>query len=157
MDPEECAEMHVDKHVVKMILETTQLLCSAHHVSGNKTNFVPMYKLTHKNHPCSIWVRKSTHNYIWLVRLGKALCKEYTRRYNRIHKCESYIEELFMNLPDVPCDDGFTTPPQAMPDKYKNTNYIIAYRKYYMFDKSHIHSWKTREPPMFIVRKKLIS
>ena len=138
--PRICAQMHLDKHVIKMILETAQLLCSAHYMSNS--TFKPCYKLTHKNHPSSIWCRTSKANYEWLCQLGLELCYEYTFRYGKIHKCEPIILELSQNIPPIP-DKGFTTPAQAMPDIYKDKNDPIeAYRAYYFFDKNYIHSWK---------------
>lgn len=152
----QCAQMHVDKHVVKMITEGTQLLCSAHHLHPNKRlDFKPPHKLTHKNHPCSMWVRESLSNYMWLVELSKELCKEYTYRYGKIHKCEAYIDNLKKNKPDIP-DIGFKTPKLAMPEMYKydteNIDDIIeCYRQYYYFEKQHLLSWKKRNIPDFIL------
>ena len=57
-DPFKAAEYQCDKHVVKMVLETAQLLCSAHETAP--------YKRTHYNHPCAIWTRSSLSNYMWL-------------------------------------------------------------------------------------------
>ena len=61
LDVKKCAEYHVDKHVVKMILESAQLLCGVHHIVSPDNVNIP-YKLSHKNHPCSIWTRKSLSN-----------------------------------------------------------------------------------------------
>jgi len=144
IDPKTCAEMHVDKHVVKMILELAQLLCSAHHLSNSE--YEPPYKLTHKNHPSSIWTRSSKDNYIWLVCLAKELCKEYTYRYGKTHKTETYIDDLAQNIPPLP-ETGFTQPLQAMPDEYKEKDSIDAYRNYYFYAKKHLHSWKKRQKP----------
>ena len=113
-------------------------------------------KLTHKNHPSSIWTRESLSNYNWLVELTKELCKEYTYRYGKIHKCEKdYLQILEENKPDIP-DIGLTTPKQAMPDTYKiNTNNIEdsieAYRQYYFFEKNSMFSWKKRTKPEWII------
>jgi hypothetical protein len=146
--PQVCAQMHIDKHVIKMILETTQLLCSAHHMTNlnentpcNTPRYIPCYKLTHKNHPSSIWTRESKENYKWLCELGKELCKEYTYRYGKVHKCQSYIEDLAHHIPNLP-DLEFTQPRQAMPNMYKDDDSIEAYRQYYFFGKMNIHSWK---------------
>jgi hypothetical protein len=93
-DPKTCAQMHVDKHAVKMILESVQLLCSAHHLHPNGED-LKLMKLTHKNHPSSIWTRESLSNYKWLLELTKELCKEYTYRYGKVHKCETeYLQIL---------------------------------------------------------------
>jgi hypothetical protein len=151
--PKICAQMHLDKHVIKMILETAQLLCSAHYMV-ERTSYIPCYKLTHKNHPSAKWVRESKGNYEWLCQLGIELCKEYTYRYGKIHKCEKYIEDLSRNIPPLP-DLGFTKPAQAMPDMYRDKDAVEAYRAYYFFDKMYIHSWKgkinSRNVPYWIV------
>ena len=146
-DPEKCAQMHLDKHVVKMILESTQILCSVHH--SIESEYKPMYKLTHKNHPCCIWARESLSNYIWLCKLAIELCKEYTYRYGKVHKCEEYIVELMDNLPKIE-DKGFTNPARAMPDGYKEDDVVISYRNYYFYDKKRIHSWKKRGSPEWL-------
>lgn len=142
-----CAKMHLDRHVVKMILETCQLLCTTHHVT--ESEYIPPYKPTHKNHPCTIWVRESIDNYKWLVEFGLELSKEYTYRYGKTHKCEAYIRELGKNIPNLP-NIGFTKPAQAMPDIYKCDDSIKAYRQYYFFEKYDLHSWKKRDVPKWI-------
>jgi hypothetical protein len=134
-----------------MILETTQLLCSVHHII--ESDYKPCYKLTHKNHPSARWVRESKSNYEWLCQLGVELCKEYTYRYGKTHKCEQYILDLAKHVPLLP-NLGFTTPVQAMPDIYKDKDAVEAYRAYYFFEKMYIHSWKgkvnSRVIPMWI-------
>lgn len=155
LNQQKCAKWHVDKHVIKMILESIQLLCSAHHVCPNKNNsYKPVYKLTHENHPCSKWVRESVSNYKWLVKLSKELCYEYTYRYEKTHKSEQYINDLENNIPDIK-DIGFTNPNQVMDDMYKSNNneiddIIDAYKNYYYFEKYNLHSWKKRSIPEFI-------
>jgi hypothetical protein len=143
-----CAIMHVDRHVVKMILELCQLLCTAHHMTESK--YIPPYKMTHKNHPCAIWVRESSSNYKYTVTLGLELCKEYSYRYGKTHKCESYIKELEKNIPPIP-DKGFTPPAQAMPDMYKSKDAVESYRAYYYFEKTNLFNWKKRPVPDWIV------
>lgn len=134
--------MHCDKHVVKMILETCQMLCAVWHIVDPEHKiYEPPYKLAHKNHPCTIWVRTSLGNYKWLCQLGLELCKEYTYRYGKTHACEKYIITLSEQVPPIP-DDGFTTPAQAMPDMYKDHDAVEAYRMYYFFDKNSMLCWK---------------
>lgn len=141
-DPKTCAQMHVDKHVIKLILETVQLLCSAWHmIDPEHEMYEPCYKLTHKNHPSAIWTRQSQANYEWLCLLGLALCEEYTYRYHKTHKCEEYIRDLYENVPPIP-NVPFTQPTPAMPDQYKYKDSIEAYREYYFFCKADLHSWK---------------
>lgn len=79
LDPVQAAKWHTDRHCVKMILESAQLLCSVFHMQGIDAP----YKLTHKNHPCAVWARESYSNFIWLLNLFEALCEEYTVRYGR--------------------------------------------------------------------------
>ena len=148
-DVRKCAEYHCDKHVVKMILETAQLLCSAHHTTPQVTTEVP-YKLSHKNHPCSIWVRESLTNYLYLCELGLELCKEYTYRYEKRHKSQDVIEWCVTNKVNI-CDKGLTEPPKAMPDEYKVKDVVDSYRNYYIGAKKTFASWKKREIPFWFI------
>lgn len=133
----------VDKHVVKMPLETAQLLCSAAIINGG----VAPYKLTHAKHPCTIWTTNSLGNFQWLREYGIALCAEYTHRYGKVHKCEQIIKNLvaanFANR-------NFYDPPQCMPDIYKNDDTVQAYRNYYSQGKSHLFKWSGRDRPEWI-------
>jgi hypothetical protein len=145
-DVKKCAEYHVDKHVVKMILETAQLLCSVQHLNGNVSKEEIPYKMTHKNHPCAIWARETLPNYLYLCELGLALGDEYTFRYGKKHKSIEVIKWCLVNRPNIP-DTEFTTPPLAMPDEYKVDDFVESYRKYYRGAKSDLASWKLREIP----------
>jgi hypothetical protein len=147
-DTKKCAEYHCDKHVVKMILETAQLLCSTHWVIGSEAP----YKLSHKNHPCSIWVRESLSNYLYLCDLGLELCKEYTYRYGKRHKSQDVIEWCLTNKPNI-SDTEFTEPPKAMPDEYKVNNVIESYRNYYIGAKKDFAKWKNRNIPEWFSNK----
>ena len=141
--PEFAAKYQCDKHVVKMVLETAQLLCSAHETAP--------YKRTHYNHPCAIWTRSSMGNYDWLVRHGLALAREYTFRYNKIHKSTEVIEWAMLNKPNI-LDLGLLPFAQAMPDQYKNPNDAVsAYRNYYMNEKARIATWTKTETPYWYV------
>jgi len=145
-EPRLCAQYHVDKHVVKMIVETAQLLSTTHWVSGGEGP----YRQTHKNHPSAIWTRSNKSNYIWLCELGMELCKEYTHRYGKTHKTQQHLEWLSTNIPNIP-EGEFTQPTLAMPDTFICDDNILAYRKYYTHGKKHLHSWKKREQPKFIL------
>ena len=144
-DVKKCAQYHCDKHVVKMILETAQLLCGVHHMTDQVTDQVP-YKLSHKNHPCAIWSRESLSNYLYLCDLGLELCKEYTYRYGKRHKSQDVIEWCVTNKPNI-CDKEFTEPARAMPNEYKVDSVVESYRNYYIGEKSKIAVWKNREIP----------
>lgn len=167
-----CARAHFDKHVVKMILEYCQLLSAAWFILNEQEAIVHItqnniYKPTHKNHPCSVWVRQHINNYNYVARLGLELCKEWRYRYNhpntRLHAAEHKLIFLINNPPiniptfiivKVPSNPKmFTLPmPQAMPDecKYKKKNSVHscvkAYRKYYTsIHKEHLVSWTIKK------------
>lgn len=88
--PAQCAAYLDDKRVVKMCLETTQMLCTALNEHGCEAP----YKSTHVNHPSNVWARQTRKNWLWLHEHGIALCKEYTRRYDKVHKCEGILNEI---------------------------------------------------------------
>jgi len=132
--PKLAAEYQYNKHVVKMILETAQLLCTAHHELGTTVD-IP-YKATHKNHPSAIWVRSSAEAYMWAYEHMLALGTEYTRRYNKEHltitKCRDVLYTLPMNI----SNEDYKQPPQCMPDEYKVANdSVSAYWNYYENEK----------------------
>ena len=142
------AQAHVDKHIVKMPLETAQLLCTARHELGEDADTIP-YRKTHANHPCSKWVRESLSNYIWLCRFGLELCKEYTYRYGKTHKCQAVINDCLNKIPNIEREDK-TEHAQAMDEEYRLSDPVLAYRNYYNKAKSHLHSWKNRPVPVWI-------
>jgi len=170
-DPQICAEMHNNKHCVKMILEYAQLLSTAHRVldgtlierlsaSGRKQKAYvladyresALYSATHINHPSAIWVRKTHQNYIWLTELLEELCYEYTYRYEKTHKVErdGLLKVLRTNLPaNIPIGP-FTAPTPAMPDDVKVPgNSLASYRNYYNKNKTHLANWKNRPVPQW--------
>jgi hypothetical protein len=169
-NPKTCAEMHVDKHCVKMILEYAQLLSTAHRVldgtisvglsaSGRKkTSYVIndardgiLYSATHINHPSAIWVRQSEQNYRWLFTLFCELLKEYTYRYGKLHACEKLVTTLGRPPKNIDMDKQFTEPTPAMPDHYKVAgDSIQSYKNYYLGDKTRMFSWKNRPTPSWI-------
>jgi hypothetical protein len=152
-DVKKCAQYHVDKHVVKMILETAQLLCGVHHVSESR--YIIPYKLSHKNHPCSIWARKSLPNYLYLCELGLELCEEYTYRYGKRHKSQDVIEWCLIHKPNIP-DIGFTEPAKAMPDEYKvGYSVVQSYRNYYINDKFRFAKWTKRSVPEWFIKNNI--
>ena len=169
-DPTVCAEMHVDKHCVKMILEYAQLLSTTHRVldgtlsvgrseSGRKkTSYVLMdqresilYSATHINHPSAVWVRQSESHYRWLFSLWIALMDEYTYRYGKVHASARLIGHLNKPPKNIEFGNGFKEPTPAMPDHYKVTNDSVqSYKNYYLGDKTRMFSWKNRETPSWI-------
>jgi hypothetical protein len=165
-DIDKCAEAHVDKHVVKMILESAQMLCTTHWINKylgdiprklesdewnkvkeqkqNEPRDFP-YLPTMHNHPCSIWVRESLDNYEWLYCLAHALNEEYGYRYGKQHKS---MRDVILLLPDISIPRRGLTPfVQAMPDALKEENAVQAYRSYYKTEKARLASWTKRKEP----------
>ena len=156
--PDKCAEMHNDKHCVKMILESAQMLSTAHReLDGDVPDI--LYKSTHKNHPSTIWVRSSKQHYDWLFRLFRMLSAEYTLRYSnktliknfggefKVHKTWDKLGKLLETAPKNIVDNGWVDPPQCMPDHCKKPDTIDAYRNYYMTEKASISTWKYSQQP----------
>lgn len=147
-DVEKCAQYHVDKHVVKMILELGQLLCTAlNHKAGYQ---ITPYKTTHLNHPCSIWVRESLNNFMFTYNLMLALNEEYKYRYmkeidhttivklNGIHKI---AHNLYTEVDSTPFR-------LAMDSIYRvSSDPVECYREYYRKGKVHLHKWSKRDRP----------
>ena len=147
--PSVAARYHCDKHVVKMVLETAQLLSTAHRLHDEEVDGF-IYQATHFNHPCSIWVRKCAGNYRWTYRLFKALAKEYHYRYGRQHKSWLILQDRLAKPPrNIP--RGRQTPfALAMPDKYKQDDAVQAYRDYYIGDKSEMFTFTRRDIPDWV-------
>jgi len=156
--PQEAAEAHNDKHCVKMILESAQMLSTAHReLDGNVPDI--LYKSTHKNHPSTVWVRSSKQHYDWLFRLFRMLSAEYTIRYSnktliknfggefKVHKTWDKLGKLLETAPKNIVDNGWVDPPQCMPDHCKKPDTIDAYRNYYMTEKASISTWKYSQQP----------
>lgn len=148
--PKTCAQYHNDKHVVKMVLETAQLLCGVHWMTGGEAP----YKLSHKNHPCAIWARECVENYIWLSVLGLKLAEEYTHRYGKRHKSQDIIEWCIGNIPKLRENKTRTEFPMAMPDECKVGSVVESYRRYYNTEKNHLGVWTNREVPSWFKLKK---
>lgn len=176
-DPRQCAEWMVDKHVVKMILETAQLLSTAHRVLDGQlvevsffvdgldrrvkkkklwlledTRNDVLYNATHMNHPSAIWARQSVENYNWLVEHLFALGDEYTYRYGKVHKTMTKLGYEIQSPPHNLRDWDMTPMPSCMAEEYIiSDDPVTNYRNYYKHGKSNIHAWKNREAPSWIL------
>ena len=148
--PDDAAEMHCDKHCVKMILEYAQMLSTAHReLDGNVPDI--LYKSTHKNHPSTIWTRSSKQHYDWLFRLFRMLSAEYTLRYGKIHKTWEKLGKILETTPKNIVENGWIDPPQCMPDHCKKTDTIDAYRNYYLTEKASFSTWNYSKQPTWWV------
>ena len=169
-DPKQAAEWMVDKHVVKMILESAQLLSTAHRLldgemkiglskTGRKAKRWVLqdsrdnviYQATHINHPSAVWCRESVPNYLWLVEHFFALMEEYTYRYGKTHKCQGDLSYMLQSPPKNLTKYDFTLMPSCMADEDKiGQDPIDNYRNYYKIGKSRMHKWTKREAPEWI-------
>ena len=149
--PDDAAEMHCDKHCVKMILEYAQMLSTAHRVLDEDAAHPDLYKIAHKNHPSTIWTRSSKQHYDWLFRLFRMLSAEYTLRYSngefKVHKTWNKLGKILETAPKNIEDNGWIDPPQCMPDHCKNDDVVRAYRNYYILEKNNFAKWKTSKTP----------
>jgi hypothetical protein len=170
-DPEVAARNMVDRHVVKMILETAQLLSTAHRVldgemvvgknaNGRKTTKwvlndsrdSTLYASTHRNHPSAIWVRESSANYVWLYEHMMALGREYTYRYGRQHLTIDKLKTALKQAPNnIPQSRVMTKMPSCMDKQYIiSLCPITNYRNYYNYGKTDLLRWSNRPPPQWI-------
>ena len=169
-DINKCASAHTYKHVIKMILEYSQLLCTAHRVidgtlvqvvsksgrnkkhyslSDDRESF--LYIATHVNHPSAVWTRINSANYSWLANLAVQLCLVYSNHAGRTHKCQPLLEWLANNIPqNIKCEDTMTPLLLAMPEVYHTSDPVKSYRAYYNNEKKHLFDWRHSETPAWI-------
>ncbi len=166
--PQTSAQMMCDKHVVKMIVESAQMLSTVHRVldgtewtdyskngrrikrwkSPHKLLEEMLYKASFVGHPCTQWAMENNQNYYWLAEHAYELCKEYTRRYKKVHKSEDMISLIRFRKPaNIAIADSITPFAQAMPDKYKSESAVDAYRAYYLGEKTAFAEWKYSDTP----------
>jgi hypothetical protein len=136
-DPARAARALCDRHVVKMTLETAQILCSAARVRlGQRAP----YRATHGNHPCVAWAAARRANWEWLVRHGLALADEYERRFGRVHRCRAVLVAVARLGP--PRSRRRREPfAQVMPERYRGPDAVAAYRRYYVGEKLVFARW----------------
>ncbi len=171
-NPEIAARSLCDKHVVKMVLESAQLLCTAHRVldgveeialskSGRKQKVwklidsnmnQALYKAAHINHPSAVWVREATMNYAWLYTHYLYLMNEYTQRYYKEHKCGMLRQYLSNHPINIRMNNMYSTPiPLCMPDDVKVIgDPVQSYRNYYNVHKKDMCTWKRNKPSWFV-------
>lgn len=164
-NPLKAAQFLHDNHVNKMLLESAQMLSTAmaeseeyrdswHKFSGFLPEDVKLYKPTHANHPCSVWLRKSWHNMAWLSHHAMALADEFQFRRHKAHACQPLVFIINQLIQKQSTNILLLTPPaQAMPEEYKHDDPVIAYREYYAHEKiDHaLVSWTRRPVPDFLI------
>ena len=153
--PDDAAEMHCDKHCVKMILEYAQMLSTAHRVLDGEGVHPDLYKIAHKNHPSTIWTRSSKQHYDWLFRLFRMLSAEYSIRYSngkfKVHKSWDKLGKILETAPKNIEDNGWIDPPQCMPDSCKDDDVVRAYWNYYIQEKSSFAKWNYSMKPKWML------
>lgn len=152
LNPKQAAICHIDRHVTKMILESAQMLSAA--VRLNNPGEHPLYKITHRKHPCTIKCTNSRSNYAWVLDLMIYLSEEFQYRFSKKHKSAtliSYLLEMTNFIPESPLEFA-----QAMPEEYKSKDAVQAYRNYYscckMKDKNGkpMDFWTKRNRPEWL-------
>jgi len=143
-DPHQAAIDQCNKHVVKMIVESTQMLCTAL-LLAHPTVQQP-YRATHVNHPCNRWVCATPANAAWLFAHARSLSNEYTRRYGRRHKTADVLDVIGPQL--VPADWRDHSPfVMAMPLEWQCHDIVTSYRAFYIAEKSRFARWAPRATP----------
>lgn len=159
MNPMLAAMMMCDKHIIKMILESAQILSMAYSaILKNQEDAEKklVYKTTKRylNHPATIWAQKSSENFQWLLAHACALLNEHKIRYNpkQVHKSRAiiyFIIDEFEKIADLFPQQSFTKPPLMMPEECRiSSNTVKSYRYFYRHDKSDFAKWqKIRKQP----------
>lgn len=144
----DAARAHCDKHVVKMPLETGQMLSTAMHLIGRPDE--RLYRPAYQNHPCTVWVRSSYANFMWAYVLFRHLLSEYSYRYGREHATARLVPVLSTVSADDFPSYGMTPFAQAMPDQCRRDDAVTAYRTYYATEKARLLTYRKRQPPEWL-------
>lgn len=144
-NPAVAATFHNNSHVLKMTIESAQILSTAHYLLDGETK--PL-KPTHVHHPCVKWVIAGRDNYDWLFQLFTGLLNEYTRRYGKIHSYQKHLQTFEAAPRAIPF--GSTPFAQCVPEAYLSVDPVDAYRSYYIHEKRHLAKWKTRTPHWYV-------
>ena len=168
-DPVLAAQEQCDKHVVKMIVESAQMLSTVHRMldgtmerrpskSGAMIQYwklpdareLTMYKACHFNHPSTVWTRESSANYNWHYKHFIGLCDEYRHRYGKVHMTEHKLKYHLRHLPNNIKDDGLTPFKLAMGSNPEciSEDAVASYRKFYETkQKKFKMAWTKRPQP----------
>tara|TARA_R110002126_G_scaffold113745_1_gene252304 strand:+ start:26 stop:508 length:483 start_codon:yes stop_codon:yes gene_type:complete len=145
-DPQWAANALCDKHVPKMLLESAQMLSTAVQENAGE-RLEDLYKPAYPKHPMTKWVGSTFSNFQWTLENAVFISQEYCKRFNKLHKSSRILNVIYDNqyYKEIP-DERFTTPPQCMPDEYKDNDYVTAYRKYYQGAKAYFAKWQRGVP-----------
>ncbi len=169
-NPKIAAQMLCDKHIVKMIVESMQILMTVLYLKNgieNRKDFESKqdlvqsltkdfpretpYKLGYYRHPCVLWCLESDTNILWLLRHQKELLNQYTIRYNKTHSVQNIFDWYILNHSNyLDITQLRTKFALAMPEKYRCESSVVSYRLYYLFEKAKIAKWNfTKTPEWF--------
>ena len=150
-----CATYHTDKHIIKMPLETAQMVSFIYHNKEMWDAPVPQllmaFSPAHDKHPCTVWIKENISNFFWTCEFGIKMIEEYRFRYNsnKHERCMLIFQWALANLPELDID--LITPfAKAMPEEFKVDCSIDSYRNYYKYGKSELHQWTKRDKPEWI-------
>jgi hypothetical protein len=177
-DPVKAAQLQCDKHIVKMVVESAQMLSTAHRILDGVEEMRPsksgkrmvkywrhrnsnlenvLYRVAHQNHPCTIWTMRSNNNYNWHYVHFVALCEEYKYRYGKTHLTDTKLREV-LSTPPTNIDVGYLTQqPLAMKSNPECMfeDVVKSYRAYYQTKQDRFKMvWTKREIPEWFKVKK---
>lgn len=167
-DPVEAAQFQCNAHVPKMIVETAQMLSTAHRVLDGKLVIAKsksnrnikywelddsrepvLYKPTHVNHPSAVWIRETVDNYEWAYKHFMGLCNEFRHRYGKIHLSELKLASMLAVTPNKLNQKGLTNVPLAMgsnPECIDKSDPVGSYRKFYQTKQERFKMVWTKRP-----------
>jgi len=173
-NPVIAAQQQCDKHIVKMVTESAQMLSTAHRLLDGVMELRPsksgkrmkkywklnderedvLMKNVHENHPCTKWTMQSKTNYHWHYLHYAALAEEYEYRYGKLHGSFNRDTELGKILSQFPenIPEGGQTPfalaMKANPECIALNDPIEAYRAFYQTKQDRFKmTWSKRQVP----------
>lgn len=166
-NPAAAARMHCDKHIPKMIVESAQMMSTAHRILDGEEYLAPsksgkrmvkhyrldhdddlIYKAVHAKHPCTLWTMESYNNYLWHYGFWHALADEFKFRFGKIHASWDKLKDVLYNPPKNISMTATTPFALAMPDQYKTYCPVQSYRNYYLGEKTRFAQWnRGRQAP----------
>lgn len=172
-DPHIAAQQMVDRHVIKMILESAQLLSTAHRLLDGEEYIgktatgrnvrrwrlsdpeldAVIYQATHINHPSAVWCRENNENYDWLFSHFLGLLDEYRYRYGKEHKCTDMVDALMRQPENIPIGELTPVTPAMAQEYIISEDSLENYRNYYKVGKTHLHKYTKRQPPEWLLQK----
>ena len=164
------AQLQCDKHVVKMIVESAQMLSTAHRMLDGTMERRPsksgkmmvkywkldderenvLYKAVHTGHPCTVWTMESNNNYNWHYVHFVALCEEYKYRYGKTHATDTLLRDALKTPPRNINVGYLTRKPLAMKSNPECMfeDVVKSYRAFYQTKQDRFKMvWTKREVP----------